>query len=307
MRKLRRILVHTLRLMGFAVLAFLIIGGAVLVYIDDQAVRSDLAPAPSRVEIPPYLAFSVEEVAFKSEGDLTLTGWFRPPQNGATIILLHGYGGNRTVMLWHAQKLVEAGYGVLLYDERASGESEGQRRSYGWEDPVDVGGALRYLSEHPEVDAQRIGIAGCSIGAQIALQAAARYPGLKAVWADGTSVVRAADQPAPYNWATVLAALSNHLIDVMYVARLQIDAPPPLVDIIDQVAPRPIMLVGGGKVLSDFGSEAPRMENYARHAGPNAEMWIIPEVVHCDGPARRPDEYAARLVEFFDVAFGVQR
>ncbi|HSD85197.1 MAG TPA: alpha/beta fold hydrolase, partial [Anaerolineae bacterium] len=184
----RRILVATLKLIGFAMIAFILIGGAVMYYLADQTVRSDLAPAPSQVEIPNGLAFPVEEVTFKGGDDLTLAGWFAPPQNGATIILLHGYGGNRTAMIWHARKLVEAGYGVLLYDERASGESEGQRRSYGWEDPEDVAGALRYLSERPEVDAQRIAIAGCSIGAQIALQAAARYPALKAVWADGPSI-----------------------------------------------------------------------------------------------------------------------
>jgi pimeloyl-ACP methyl ester carboxylesterase len=138
--KLRRALVHAVKLIGFAVVVFIIIGGTLLVYEDDQVVRSDLAPAPSQVEIPDDLAFQVEEVTFQGGDDLTMAGWFTPPQNGATIILLHGYGGNRTAMMWHAQQLVEAGYGVLLYDERASGESEGQRRSFGWEDPVEVGG-----------------------------------------------------------------------------------------------------------------------------------------------------------------------
>jgi uncharacterized protein len=303
--KLRRVIVHVAKLIGFAVVVLLILGGAVLIYADDQTVRSDLAPAPSQVEIPDDLAFKVEEVTFTGGDDLTLAGWFTPPHNGATIILLHGYGGNRASMLWHAQKLVAAGYGVLLYDERASGESEGQRRSYGWEDPADVGGALRYLGGRPEVDVQRIGIAGCSIGGQIALQATARYPGLKAVWADGPSIVRPADLPLPTNWATALDALSVHIIDLMYQSRLAM-TPTPLIDRIGQIAPRPIMLVGGGKALADFGSEASRVQNYAHYAGPNAEVWVIPEAVHCDGPVQRPDEYAARLVEFFDAVLGVK-
>src|SRR5512139_2035087 len=125
-----RLLLRVLKLIGFAMIAFVIIGGAVMIYEDDQVVRSDLAPAPSQVEIPNDLAFQVEEVTFKGGDNLTLAGWFTPPENGATIILLHGYGGNRTAMIWHAQVLVKAGYGVLMYDERASGESEGTQRSY---------------------------------------------------------------------------------------------------------------------------------------------------------------------------------
>ncbi len=302
-----QLLLHVLKLIGFAVAAFVMIGGAVMIYEDYQYVESDLAPTPSQVEIPANLLFKVEEVTFKGGDDLTLAGWFTPPQNGATIILLHGYGGNRTAMIWHAQTLVKAGYGVLLYDERASGESAGQRRSYGWEDPSDVAGALRYLSSRPEVDAQRIGIAGCSIGAQIALQAAARHSDLKAVWADGPSIVRPADLPSPTNWATAIAFLSDHVIDAMYQARLQITAPAPLIDIIDDIAPRPIMLVGGGTPHPHFGSEAPRMAYFAQHAGSNAEVWVIPEAYHCDGPVQRPEEYTARLVKFFDTAFDVER
>jgi len=67
-----------------------------------------------------------------------MAGWFIPSRNYATIILLHGYGGSRTAMIWHAEQLVEAGYGVLMYDERASGKSEGTHRSYGWEDTRDL-------------------------------------------------------------------------------------------------------------------------------------------------------------------------
>jgi uncharacterized protein len=301
----QHLLLHVLKLIGFAVAAFVIIGGAVMVYEDYQYVEADLAPAPSQVEIPDDLSFKTEGVTFKGGDDLTLAGWFTPPQNGATIILLHGYGGNRTAMIWHAQTLVKAGYGVLMYDERASGESAGQRRSYGWEDPLDVGGALRYLGSRPEADPQRIAIAGCSMGAQIALQAAARYPDLKAVWADGPAIVRPIDQPPPTNWATAIAFLSDYVIDAMYQSRLQITAPAPLIDILGDIAPRPIMLVGGGTPHPYFGSEAPREAYFAQHAGGNAEVWIIPEAYHCDGPVQRPDEYAARLVKFFDAAFEV--
>ena len=298
------VLLYVLRLVGFAIGSFVVIGGSVLVYKDYQATVEELAPAPSQVEIPKDLPFEVQEVAFTGGDGLTMAGWFVPPQDGATIILLHGYGGNRTAMIWHAQVLTKAGYGVLMYDERASGESEGTHRSYGWQDPADVGGALAYLNRRPEVKPGRMGIAGCSIGGQIALQGAAYYPDIGAVWADGSSGVRAVDNPPPANWATGIVFISNYVIDWMFTQRLGVEAPPPMIEIIGKIAPRPIMLVGGGTPHPYFGSEAPRVERFAAHAGDNADTWIIPEAHHCDGPLRRPEEYSARMVSFFNTAFG---
>ena len=144
--RLKHALTYTLRLVGFTLLTILLLAGGLLVYVDYNAMLGDLTPTPGQVDIPADLPFQVEEVSFPGGDNLKLAGWYAPPAKGATIILLHGYGGNRANMIWHANILVKAGYGVLMYDERASGESEGQRRSYGWEDAQDVGGALDFLN-----------------------------------------------------------------------------------------------------------------------------------------------------------------
>jgi alpha/beta superfamily hydrolase len=272
------------------------------------SVLTESRPSPSEVNFPADLPFHVEEVTFEGGDGLKLAGWQVPSRNGATIILLHGYGGNRTAMLWHAKQLIRAGYGVLMYDERASGESEGTRRSYGWEDPRDVQGAIRFIATGSGDSPERIGIAGCSIGAQIALQSTAYYPDIEAVWADGPSSVRAKDLPSPKNPIVALIILGNYSLDWMFEWNLDIDAPTPLVYIIGNIAPRPIMLVGGGTSQPLIGSEGEMMiPRYAQFAGSNAQTWVIPEAVHCDGPARRPEEYAGRMVEFFDTAFGIQK
>jgi alpha-beta hydrolase superfamily lysophospholipase len=144
---------------------------------------------PSSVEVPADLGFEVEEVTFESEDGITLAGWFVPSQNGVTIILLHGYGGNRTGMIWHAQQLVNAGYGVLMYDERASGESTGEYRSYGWEDTRDEG----CHSLHSGTNRMQMLGLGCSTGASIAVYSAALCPEIGAAWGDSNSSVRAQD------------------------------------------------------------------------------------------------------------------
>lgn len=305
--KIRFAGVYVGRLLGVGIGTFLAIALVVMIERNILSVITETAPAPSRVEIPVDSSFEVEEISFLSEDGLRMTGWYVPPENRALVILLHGYGSNRTAMLWHAEQLTKAGYGVLMYDERASGESEGEYRSYGWEDPRDVGGALAFLSDKSEVDPSMIGIAGCSIGGQIALQGAAYYPQIGAVWADGSSTIRAQDIKKPTNPIYALLIAGNYMLDWMYELKLDIDAPAPMLEIIDNIAPRPIMLVGGGTSMPFTGSEGDHLTLYKQYAGENAELWVIPEAVHCDGPIRRPQEYAVKMIEFFDNAFDIER
>jgi dienelactone hydrolase len=303
--KWQRLLIKTLKLTAFAIFSLVLISVTLMLVLNYQSTIDETTPTPSTVEIPTNLPFTVEEITFESPDGLLIAGWFVPPANGVTVILLHGYGGNRLGMRWHAERLVEAGYGVLMYDERASGESEGEYRSYGWEDERDVGGAIAYLSGRPEVDPAKIGIGGCSIGGQIALQGAAYYPEIGAVWADGASVVRAADNVPPKNLVMWLVNMGNYMIDWQYKRHLNIEPPAPMIEIIGEIAPRPIMLVAGGIERPFLGNEARFAYRFAEFAGDNAEVWVIDEAYHCDGPARRPEEYATRMVGFFDAAFDV--
>ena len=295
-----------LRLVGFGLTAFVLVSLAIMVYLNLDTIKTDMAASPKKVVIPEDLPFDVQEVSFLSEDGLRISGWYVPPENGGIVILLHGYGSTRLAMRWHAERLVEAGYGVLMYDERASGESEGDYRSIGWEDTRDVGGALAFLSGKPEVDPDKIGIAGCSIGGQIALQGAAYYPQIGAAWTEGASLIRAQDIPRPTNFISGLIWVSNYLLDWMFAARLGIQAPPPMIEIIGEIAPRPIMLVGSGISLPYIGSEGDYLKMYKEYAGDNAELWILPDAGHCGGPRARPDEYTSRMVEFFDEAFGIR-
>ena len=282
--RLKHALTYTLRLVGFTLLIILLLAGGLLVYVDYNTMLSDLAPTPSQVDIPPDLPFQVEEVTFTGGDNLKLAGWYVPPVNGATIILLHGYGGNRLGMLWHAKVLVKAGYGVLMYDERASGESEGQRRSYGWEDAPDVGGALDFLNSRAADGKARVGIAGCSIGGQIALQGAARYPQIAAAWADGPSQI--GPRISPSIAGSLSSAMCPPTCSIRCTFGNGINAPPAMIDIIGTIEPRPVMLVAGGKPHPVFGPEYLHVESYyatrgnipaVGHPGSHPLRWAKPD------------------------------
>lgn len=297
---------YILRILGAGAAA--LAGFIVFISLERAAfsVITETVPAPSDVAIPPNLGFDVEEVTFESEDGITLAGWFAPSRNDATIILLHGYGGNRTGMIWHAQQLTDTGYGVLMYDERASGESAGDYRSYGWEDHLDVKAAVQFIhSQNPD---EHIGAAGCSTGASIVVYSAALYPEIEAAWGDGNSSVRAQDLPKPQNPLMAIIIGNNYVIDWLYAVKLGIEAPAPLVEILPDIAPRPVMFVGGGTEIPLLGSEGDLYTlRYAEIAGPNAQAWVIPEAAHCDGPFQRPEEYSQKMVSFFDEAFGINR
>jgi fermentation-respiration switch protein FrsA (DUF1100 family) len=300
-------ILYGLRLLGLLVGTLLAFTLFIMIERNIMLVIRDTEPVRATVNIPADLGLEVEEVTFVSTDGLTMAGWFVPPHNGAVIILLHGYGGNRTAMIWHAGQLVKAGYGVLLYDERASGESGGEHRSYGWEDTNDSAGALRYLASRPEAGKQ-VGTLGCSTGADIALRSMVANPELGAAWADGSSMVRAQDLPAPKNLMIALMYPGQRIYDWMLTVRLGIVPPTPLTEDLDKIAPRPLMFVGGGMERPPIGSEAEMFTlREARLAGPNAQAWIIPEATHCDGPKMRPEEYAAKMIAFFDEAFGIER
>jgi uncharacterized protein len=294
---------YILRLIGVGVGTLLLLVFVIMIERNMLELYQETSLTPSLVEIPADLGFEVQEITFQSEDGITLAGWFVPSQNDATIILLHGYGGNRTGMIWHARQFVDAGYGVLMYDERASGESGGKYRSYGWEDTRDVKAAIQFLNSHNA--GKNIGAMGCSMGADIAVYSTALYPEIGAVWGDGSSSVRAQDLPAPKDPLMALMIAGNYILDWMYMVKLDIKTPEPFIDVAGAIAPRPVMFVGGGTARPFIGSEGELFAvRFAKITGTNAQAWVIPEATHCDGPSVRPDEYSKRMVEFFNSAFG---
>lgn len=128
-----------------------------------------------------------EEVQFCSVDGLRLSGWFIPPdpgKDGATLIFVHGLGGNRAELLTEAVTLAYYGYGALLFDLRNHGTSQGQITTLGFSEVEDVCGAVQFLGSRPEVNPQRIGVVGHSMGAVAAIRAAARIPQIRVVVAE---------------------------------------------------------------------------------------------------------------------------
>jgi len=131
-----------------AVIAFsyLALGPIALGIVEVHKWREPIGPTPA----------GYRDVAFRSGDGLRLTGWYRPTTNGATVLLVHGGNGDRQGPMRHARMLARHGYGVLVYDSRGRGDSEGSPNSFGWDWRKDVDGALAFLKSRPEVDPGRM-------------------------------------------------------------------------------------------------------------------------------------------------------
>ena len=70
---------------------------------------------------------------------LRLAGWYVPSRNGAAVIAFPGRNGPQA----HTRMLARHGYGVLLFDRRGQGESEGDPHGLGWEGEKDIKAASR--------------------------------------------------------------------------------------------------------------------------------------------------------------------
>jgi pimeloyl-ACP methyl ester carboxylesterase len=243
---------------------------------------------------PADLGLDYEEVSFLTGDSLTLRGWYIPSQNQAAILIAHGIASNRMAHVEQAAALARHGYGVLLFDLRAHGESEGDTTTFGGNDVL---GAVDYLQKRPDVDPQCIGALGISLGGLVIVQAAAGTDDIRAVVADGTGPALFQDMPRPEklgDWLWVP-------FDWVWFATLKrqgVTPAIPVVEALPRLAPTPLFLISGaGK-----RHERRAMQMYYAAAAEPKALWEIPEAVHAGGWTAHPEEYEARIVSFFDQA-----
>jgi dipeptidyl aminopeptidase/acylaminoacyl peptidase len=113
----------------------------------------------------PRLGAAYENVSFTTTGGLTLRGWYVPSRNHAAVIAAPGRAGSQRP----ARVLVRHGYGVLLFDRRGEGKSDGDPNAFGWGAAKDVIAAVAFLQRRADVDRDRIGGIGLSVGGETLL------------------------------------------------------------------------------------------------------------------------------------------
>ena len=130
------------------------------------------------------------------------------------LVLLHGLGGNKEMMAFLALDAAQAGYAALAIDEYGQGEraappkpgetQEVQLATGVRQTAVDVRRGLDYLATRKDVNSQRIGLVGISLGAIIGTVTAGVEPRIKA-----TALISGGG-----DWGLILKTLSANRADV---------------------------------------------------------------------------------------------
>jgi dienelactone hydrolase len=234
-----------------------------------------------------------EDVTFTTADGLRLRGWYVPSKNGAAVISFPGRKGSQKP----ARMLARHGYGVLLFDRRGEGQSDGDPNAWGWAGYRDVTAAVRFLQQRTDVEQNRIGGIGLSVGGEMMLEAAARTPGLKAVVSEGAgerSVREYLDMTVSNKWV----GLPTYFMLSAGIALFTNHTPPPsLKDLVGRIAPTPVLFIYG-----QHGQEGERNLNptYYKAAGRPKAIWEVPDSGHVGGIDARPKQYERRVVGFFD-------
>jgi dienelactone hydrolase len=255
----------------------------------------------SRAELQtPHLGTTHEDVTFTTEDGLRLEGWYIPSRNGAAVIAFPGRQGPQA----HARMLAENGYGVLLFDRRGEGASDGDGNLLGWGGERDIDAAVDFLKQRADVDPGRIGGIGFSVGGELMLEAAAGNPDLAAVVSEGAGTRTLSEQMQEFDAFTLARGLHQMVALNLGTALFSDTAPPTsLVDLAPRIAPRPALVIWA----PDGGNQETMSPKYARLIGPSASVWQIDDAKHIKGLQTHPEEYESRVVGFFDQALPADR
>jgi hypothetical protein len=252
----------------------------------------------ARAHVPaPDLGAAHEDVSFTTSDGLRLEGWFVPSRNGATVIVAPGRSGPQK----QTRMLVRNGYGVLLFDRRGEGASDGDPNIFGWGGERDLHAAAAYLKSRPDVDAARIGGIGLSVGGEMLIHAAAHSDAFKAIVSEGASGQSVRDELANPDLSDRFLELPVQVVLSLSLATFTSELPPPsLKSEVARIAPTPVFFIYGEH--GQGGTETkPNNGFYAAEREPK-QIWEVPNGQHVAGITTAPEEYERRVVGFLDEA-----
>jgi fermentation-respiration switch protein FrsA (DUF1100 family) len=287
------------------IILFTVVFVALAIVTRSQALDIVNHPPEERPEIketPGDYGMVYEKVSVTTEDGLKLYGWYIPGENGATIMIEHGSPGGRQDGLYEAGFLNEGGYGVLLGSFRAHDECEGELISFGYHEQKDIAAWHQYLLGRDDLDPERIGLFGESMGGGTGILYTAGDPGIAAL-ATGSGFALTQEviekfiqfELDPPEWITpILAGF------IKFWAQREADFRTADLDteaIIANISPVPILIIHGGeddKIGPDSGKQL-----FAAAAEPKELLWI-PEAGHVKFEDFQPEEYKNALLGFFD-------
>jgi esterase/lipase len=289
------------------IIVVLLIAAVVAVALITRNVASDMMVDPVEErdwneQSPADFDAIYEDIGVTTPSGIDLRGWYIPPQNGALIILQHGYEENRQNMIEEAEMLYRHGYGVLLTSVRGHDQNGEEMITFGCHEMEDMEAWYQAMLSRDEVDPERIGILGQSMGGSLAIQYGWQNENIKAVVAhspltslnDTVFIGLKHYSSVPEPLIPVLAPLIVFWGERITGCDLDdIDAK----EWIGEISPRPVYLICGGKDALVLEENCRTLNDAAQDP---SEFWFEEKCDHHECDTVYPEEFERRIIGFFD-------
>lgn len=224
----------------------------------------------------------------------TVSAWYLPSRNRATIIVAHGANDDRASMLAEIRLLQRAGFGVIAFDWPGHGLSTGQV-DWGTHTRAAMVAVLDWLVQQPEVDPRRIGALGFSMGGYMTAEVVADDERIAAVVLEAAPADyleylrwhhqrwgRLSEWPAKYKLRH--SGMSLQMTPLQAVSHMK---------------PRPLLVIAG---QTDKTVPAFMVHRIYSAAQEPKQWWEVPGAGHGHYATAAPQAYERRLVDFFKAA-----
>ena len=281
--------------------AAVFVATALVLLVVAPAIAATNVPRAEIGATPSTVGLSYASVSLRTHDDVDLAGWYVPASNRAGVVLLHGAGSTRSDVLDEAAVLAAAGFGVVMIDARGHGESGGRAMDFGWYGDADIAAATAYLATRPDVDRDRIGVVGLSMGGEEALGATGSNELIRGVVAEGATARSAADEAwlsDVYGFRGVLQEQLERVQDWVTDPLTSASPPASMRSAVESSQGTRYLLITAGGVADEGHA--------ARYIGAGApdrvETWTVDGAGHTAGLATAPEEWTARVTRFLSDA-----
>ncbi len=252
-----------------------------------------------KMDSPANYGLDFEPVQFTSRDGIRLHGWWIPAGNSLkTIIFLHGHHGSMDPDLQYAPLFHENRYNVLMFDFRAHGRSEGKVTSVGALERLDAMAAVQFAAAK---GSPKIGLLGFSMGGRAAVLAGGESVSVDAVVCDCCPARITTAVELHLNRRGVPVFLARALAYfLVFGASLRCK-----INLFDFEPIRQSFRLHGKPILFLQGRQDPNVRiaetlTMVHNAGSQVSLWLVDDAAHCDISNLHPQEFAKRVVDFFN-------
>ncbi len=283
---------------GIGILGLLLAGA---LYVVEIITRPKKLNSFDSYAFSPYeLDLPAEAVTFTPlHGNHKVSGYYIPyPEATSTILVCPGFRSRMADFLGISTLLWKAGHNVLVFEYYGHGTAVGTPITLGYREINDFLAAVAYAKERAPLN--HLGVIGYSMGAAVAIMSSARNAEVEALVVDSAFATHRG--VVEYNFhrkfrlpSAPFAWIADYVL--WWRAGYRFHQVEPLRDIA-HIAPRPILIIHGGKDSIVDPKDATLLYTAAQEP---KELWILPNADHCGAYFEDRQAYVKKIIEFFDL------